>query len=262
MSRRQKGLIVAFFIASLMISLVINLPVKQLFRFASFPAELGIQGLDGTIVKGKLDSVTYQGLSLNDIDYVLQPGCLIKLSVCYKFKSTQNALTLNIATSLISHNISLNQSQIELGPEIINTIPGLLIKPKGRFLLNVDEMTIVDLKLAELSSKIDWMDAGIQGEDQILGNYTAQISREVDRINIELKDKDSLLAANGKILVKLDGQFDLDIKFVSQPTLDKSVASALEMTAKKTGLNRFAIKKTGRVPANIMKILQQIKPEA
>lgn len=260
MTRRQSSWILSLFIITLLISLIINVPVKQLFRFVTIPPDIGIQGVHGTIVKGKLDTIAYQNFRLEDISYVLQPFCLLKLSVCYALSSTQAALKLNIETSLINQNVSVRESQIQLQPELINTIPGLLVKPKGEFLLNIEEMTFVDLKLADLQSKIDWMDAGIQGEEQVLGNYSALISRETDRISIKLGDKDSLLSVIGDIQVKLDGQFQLDIKFVSRPGLDKSVISVLDMTAKKTGLNRFTIKRSGRVPPNMMQVLQQIQP--
>lgn len=260
MSRRQRGWILAIFLIMLVISLIINVPVKQIFRFVELPPHIGIQGVQGSIVKGKVASISYQNFRLKDISYSFQPFCLFKLAVCYDLSSTQAALKLNIETSIISQAISVSESQIQLGPEIIKTIPGLLVKPKGEFLLEIEDMTFVDFKLADIRSKIDWMDAGIQGEEQVLGNYTALISREKERIKIKLADNDSLLSVNGDIQVRLDGQYDLDIKLVSRPALDKSVISVLEMTAKKTGLNRFSIKKAGRVPPDIMKILQQIQP--
>lgn len=260
MSRKQGSWIVAIFTIALLFSLVINIPARQILRVVVLPPEVDIQGIQGTLTRGKVEYVSYQGFQLTDIDFELRPLCLFKVAICYELSAEANGLNLNIEGNLLSQNISIHESQINLGSEFIDTVPGLLVKPAGQFVLKVEQITLVDFKIDDMLAAIDWVDAGIQGEKQTLGNYNALITRQADNIAIVLSDKDSLLSVTGDINVKLDGRYNMDIQFVSRPQLDRSVISVLEIAARKTGLNQFSLKKTGMLPPQMLNSLKYIQP--
>jgi hypothetical protein len=261
MNRKQKSLVVVVFMLTLVVGLITELPVTQVFRVIQPPPGLDIRDLQGSITGGSIGSIGYQGYSLDDISYSLSLSCLIKASICYQLESPSQPLKLNIGQNLITRNIAIFDSYIQLGSDMVDAIPGLLVKPKGIFELNVEQITLVDLKVSDLQAKIDWKEAGIEGEEQVLGNYSAVISRQKGLVNIQLSDSDSLLSLSGEANLRLNGQYDTDIQLASKPGLNPSINSALDMAAKRTGLNRFSIKQKGSVPSNMIQFLQYFQPQ-
>ena len=70
-----------------------------------------------------------------------------------------------------------HDSDIRLPDTVFAQIPQMLVKPVGQFDLHIRELSFNDQRLADLNAALDWSDAGIQGEEQILGNYRAEIAR-------------------------------------------------------------------------------------
>ena len=256
MSRKQSLWLIIIFCITLLLSFIVNLPVRHILKFVQLPADIEIHGLHGTISNGMIEALRYQSFQLSDIDYEIQPLCLFTASLCYRFKSEDKELFLNTDFNLITQNSSISQSKILLNSDDFKDIPQLLAQPKGLLLVKLDRFTLVDAQITVLEAKVDWLDAGIQGEDQLLGNYFAQISKETDKLSIRLNDKGSLLTVNGDIAVKWNGQYDIDLAFETKPTLNKAVISVMQMLTTKSGLNRFSIKRSGTLPARGLKHLK------
>ncbi len=252
MSKKQALQTLAIFISVLLFSLFANLPARHVLQFVELPADIKIQGLQGSIMAGRVQALSYQKFHLIDVDFEIQPLCFLKAGLCYQLQSEDKELLVNFEVNLFSQNISINQSQIVLDSEIFKDIPQLLAQPKGQLAIEIENLTFADLKISGLTAKVDWTGAGIQGEDQLLGNYSAQVVQQADGLNIKLSDQDSLLTLTGETDVKWSGLYDVDLKFETRPTLNKPVISVLEMTTKKSGLNQFSLKRSGKVsPAGL-----------
>ena len=235
------------FILALLFGLLVNLPAVQLLRFIELPPGLAIKGLTGDITDGRLERLNFEGFELTDIDFELQPGCLFNASICYRLRSDDKQLLATIRFNPLSQRVELRQSQILLASELLNNMPGLIVKPSGEFLIYIENLSYAGGRISELEGRVDWMDAGIQGEDQPLGNFRAGIKREADKLAIKLADRDSLLSVSGGIDINWQGRLTTDVRFETQPSLNQSVKTVLELTAKKTGLNRFELKRTAQL---------------
>ncbi len=256
MSRKQLIWAIALFIISLIIFSISNIPARQVMRLVELPANIQIKGLNGSITNGNVEALRFQQFTLTDVDFNFQPLCLVKLSICYQLTSDDKNLKLNLETNLITQNSSISDSQIAIDATLFKDIPQMLVQPKGEMLVTIQSMALVDSKINGLNATLDWPGAGIEGADQILGNYYASIVQQKDNLIVKLDDKDSLLSIKGDIDIKLNGQVDMKLKFETKPDLNKSVTSVLEMTTKKSGLNKYTLKKTGRLPANNLKYLK------
>ncbi len=255
MSKKQSFWVIAIFFIVLFGSLVISLPARHILQFVDIPAEINIQGLQGSITDGRVQTFSYNNFHLKNVDFNIQPLCFLKAGLCYQFQSTDKELLVNIEVNLLSQNVSFSQSQILLESDIFKDNPQLLAQPTGQLAVFIETLTYGKSKITDLVAKVDWLGAGIQGEDQLFGSYNALMVKETDGLNVKLSDQDSLLSVVGDIDVKWNGQYDVDLKFESRPTLNKSVISVLEMTTKKSGLNRFSLKRSSKVSPAAMKYL-------
>jgi len=261
MGRKWALWVIVIFVVTLSSSLIINTPVRQLMQFIKLPDAIQIQGLNGTVTKVQVDALQVQGLTFQNISFKLQPGCFLRASICYQIVSDENDLFINIGVSLITQAVSIKQSQITLGSDIFQNNSQILIQPKGDFRLKVNSLVYTNTTVSDLVASVDWLGAGIQGEDQLLGNYQAIIETEAEKIAIKLSDTDSLLSLKGTIDINWDGKYKIDVELEGKPSLNRSVISALEMIAKRSDLNRFVIKKSGVLPPDRMKLLRLIHSE-
>jgi len=260
MTRKQVTGIVIIFLLTLVVSLLINLPVRQLLRFVEIPPPLQIQGLSGTITSGKIERLSYQKFTIAEVIYDFQPACLFKAVVCYQFTADERELRLNLEVNPITRKVSASQSSITLESEILNDFPQLLVKPKGDFAVLVDQLTISENGMSELDASLDWLGAGVQGEEQLLGNYRAVIAMQNDGFNINLSDMDSLLGLKGDIKLEWTGGYNINLKFEAKPTLNQSVISVLSMATARQGLNRFNLNRNGKLDASGQQLLNRLKP--
>ena len=256
MNRKQTYWVVDLFFIVLLIGSLVGIPARHVLRFVELPADIKIKGLNGSITSGNIEAIRYQKFTLTDVDFSLRPLCLAKISICYEIKSDDNNLLLNIEANLLTQISSISHSQIQLDSSIFKDMPQMLVQPKGELLIAIQSMTFVDAKINELSATLDWPGAGIEGEDQLLGNYHATLLQEEERLSIKLDDKDSLLSARGDIEVKWSGQYSVNLKFESKPELNKSVINVLQMATRQSGLNKYALKTAGNLPSQSMQYLQ------
>ncbi len=241
--------VVVLFLGALFVSLLISTPINQLSRFIELPQEVQLQGVTGTISSGHIENLRYQGFTVSGIDFKIRSSCIIKAAICYQFVSNDYELHINIEKRVLSNEYLLTRSRVQLDGDLFTQFSQWLIHPKGRINLYIEELGVLESKLSGLKAKIDWIDAGIKGEEQVLGDYHALITTDTDKIRVELSDSEGLLSVQGGVDINRNGQYLVDIQLNSQPSLNPSVKSALDIMAKKTGLNQYAIKRTDTLPA-------------
>jgi hypothetical protein len=261
MTRKQITLTSALFLLVFLIGTVINTPVTQLFHLIHLPKQVAIQGLQGSITKGKVDVVEIQGYTIFGLHFHLQPACLLKFAVCYQLSSDESGLLLNLDRSLITQSTNVSDSYIDLPSTTFDNIPGLLVKPAGDFRIEIRQLELnSEQRLADLSALVQWNNAGIQGENQVIGNYAADISTTKDGFSALLSDKNSLLGLKGDVTLSWKGSYVADLEFEHKAGLNPSLLSVLEMSAKKTRLNQFKMNRKGVLPPNILNQLQRFSP--
>jgi hypothetical protein len=250
MSRKQKIWVSVVFLLVLLVSVVTNMPARQLYRVVQIPPSLKVYGLSGTVAHARVEQLSVQKFSLSDVRLDWQPLCLLKAAVCYHIYSDDKELQGILQLALMSGEMTLEQGRIVLDSQLLQQFTTLLVKPKGRFDIELETLSMKDRKLLNLNAKINWLNAGIEGEEQLLGNYQALAVMTDEGFNIDLSDKDSLLKLQGEILLQWSGEYSADVKLEARPGLKPSIKSALELFAQRSGLDRYSIRKKARLNAS------------
>ena len=261
MRGRHIILVMIAFLLSLLVGAILNVPAVQLLRFVQLPQHIAIAGVEGTVTHGKIGRILVQGYPVSELSFNFKPACLLKLALCYRLTSDEDEILLNLERSLLGQSTYLTDSYAAIPNSIFLKIPNLLVKPSGDFSVKVRELQINDArKLEQLSALVEWNNAGIEGEKQVLGNYTADISTSSGGVEVTMSDRDSLLGMKGSVNMNWRGQYETDLEFEHQSGLNPSLISVLEMSAQKSGLNRFRMKKKGVLPPNILRQIGSFLP--
>jgi hypothetical protein len=247
MTRRQRVWTILVFILVLLGGLLVNMPVVHLMRWVQLPAGVQIQGLAGTPATFSLDRVRYQNFELQDLVLEFQAACLLRLQVCYQAVSSTSGLSATLRGHVLDQTLQLSDARLQLPKEILRQFPQLLVQPSGEFNLNVRSLVFADPQIIELDAMLNWADAGIQGEQQVLGNYTARFALTAEGLAIELDDQDSLLSMKGNALISRDGLYRFQIRLTGKPGLNRSVYSVLDMAGQKTAANNYLVNQSGRL---------------
>jgi hypothetical protein len=262
MTRKQIFFISALFLLAFLTGAVMNTPVVQLFHLITLPKQVAFQGLQGSVTNGKVDRVEVQGYLISSLEFHIQPACLLKLAICYQLSSDEDGMLFNLERSLLSQNTFITDSYVDLSNSVFDDIPNLLVKPAGDFRIEISQLQLnSNQKITDLNALLKWNNAGIQGESQVIGNYRAELSSTKEGISVVLSDQNSLLGLKGNVNLSWQGNYDSDLEFEHKAGLNPSLLSVLDMSARKSGLNRYKLKKKGVLPPNITNQLRRFSSQ-
>lgn len=248
--RRRVGLSV-FFLLCLMVSLALNIPLVHVLSRVELPENLSISGLDGSVLNGNLEQVLVDRIEINNFEYQFNAGCLLSLSVCYQFQFEQGEGALQV--NLFDQSLTLNNLDITYPLEELSVYADkLLVQPTGLVNLTIESMILKDQQINQINATAVWQAAGVSGEPINLGDYELKLESGNQAYQFQLKDKEALLTVDGKGQLKANGQYSANISIRSEPGLNRSIKSALEFIAKKQGLNQYDIRRTGKLPVQVM----------
>ncbi len=252
-------LIVSFML--LVISLLVKMPVSHGLRLFTIPPAVSISGISGSIIQGHLDAVKVNGLTLQNINYSMKAQCLVNLKVCYQISSDDFALKVNLQFNPLSQVLSITDTQFQIHSASLEALPQLLVKPKGEFSVKINTIDISDQVITALDSTLLWENAGIDGENQIVGDYIGHAVLKDKSIIVNFDDKNSLLTLDGQLAVNNEGQYQINMRFKSDPELKQSYKSALGLFTKRNGVDNFSISRAGILQTTTATLLGKYLPK-
>ena len=232
--------------------LLINMPLRQLLRVIEPPPGLSFSGLQGTLRSGRVEQLGYRGFELGDLGYSLRPLCLLKLTICYHIEDANGDLQLNLGYSPWT-GLSLEESRLLVPVERLRPWMGaLLVQPKGGLEIRLQSLRLNNnRRLEALQARLYWRKAGIEGESVELGDFRAEIELDGKDILMLLGDEPgALLGLQGEVRLRAE-DYRLDIQLEARTGLAESLRNALELLARKDGLNHYRIQRQGRMPRPI-----------
>jgi len=241
----------AFFLLCLCFGLILNMPVTHLLAQVKLPPNIRLSGVDGSILHGQIHRLSIDRVLIDNIDYEARTSCLFSLQVCYWLDFDQGHG--HISANIIDQSLGLEDFQIEYPLANLSAYADkLLVQPSGNLLVDVDSMSVMDNKLQDISGKALWQEAGVAGESINLGDYELTLNSVKQAYQFTLRDKKAELSVDGKGELKSNGQYTANISIESQPGLNNQIKTALEFIAKKQGLNRYNIRRNGKLPNHLM----------
>ena len=244
-----------FFVLCLLVFLVVNLPVSLILGQIAVPNNIKLNGVKGRVTSGRIDAIYVNQFPILDINYNVDLSCLLTLSICYQV-TYQNG-SGNISFAPLTNTAAIQQLNVDYAmTELSSLMEQLLVKPTGELNLNFHQISIKQSKITNVEGLAIWSNAGIEGEDINLGTYQLGVVREKESYQFELIDKKAVLDIDGKGRLKSNGQYLLDIKILTESSLNDSIKSILELATRKKGLNEYSLHREGQLPSQIVNQLE------
>ena len=247
----MRRLILVLLLSTVVFSLL-NMPLRQVLRVVELPPGLVVSGLQGTLRSGQVEQLGYRGVAFEELRYALRPTCLLWFKLCYRLEDGNGDLRLNPGYSPWA-GFTLEDTRLRLPVERLRPWLGkLLVQPKGELDLQLQMLELGNnRRLETLQAVLFWRKAGIEGESVVLGDFRADIEQEGPEIRLQLGDEPgALLGVEGEIRLGAE-DFRVDVKLEARPGLGESARNALELMARRDGLNRYRIQRQGRLPQPI-----------
>lgn len=252
---KKKFLFAGGFIIVFAVGMILNMPSLQLLRWVKMPAIVELQGLGGSVASGQIAKLQIGKVQLQGIEYRIQPSCLIFFSICYQINSEVDQLHANFGVSVFNQSLMVTDTRFQADASLLENMPGLLLKPAGTFDMSLAELSILKGKIASASGRIDWEQAGIQGDSTVFGNYRIDIDLSENAAFLVSSSESNSLTINGDISLNRTGGYDIDLSFSSSPNLQGSVKSLLEASLEQTNLDQYRLRKKGQVSHPLLKFL-------
>ncbi len=233
-----------FFVFCLGITLLINTPAGHLVARLKIPENITISPLQGSLFKGRTDTLGVNQLTIHDLEYQFKLSCLITASLCYQIDFDRGSALIRFVP--ITGSIEVSQLNIELSMSDLTGLPNkLLIQPSGSLILRSDNLKFMQAKLIDIDAVVVWKNAGIAGEDINLGDYQLNIIKDSGQYRINLVDKEAVLDVEGQGELKSDGRYSFEINILTKAGLDARIKNALEFVASKKGLRQYHVRRSG-----------------
>ncbi len=233
-----------FFLLCLLVALLINMPLGQLLGIVKIPGNIRVFQPEGSLISGRIDGIDINQLLIQDLEYEANLRCLLSLGLCYQVSNPYGSL--QVRYDPIAGSTELTQVNLEYPLQDLNRMMGtVLVQPTGLLQINFDSVMIVQDKLNDINGTLVWKDAGLAGEDINLGNYVLSVGKIEGRYELVIDDIDALLDLAGRASLKADGEYTLDISIRTKSGLEPGIKNALDLVARKQGINQYVVRRTG-----------------
>ncbi len=239
------------FILCLSVSLLVNMPLVHILAKVEIPNQIRLASVQGTLLSGNIDALEVNGLQASHLHYQNDLGCLLRLHLCFQLDFDQGLG--RVSADLLNQNLTFSDTRISYPMEEIATLfPGLLVKPSGELEILIENLNLIQQKLALKSGEVIWKHAGVVGDPIDLGEYRLTVNSAKQSYQFKLSDNKALLKVDGKGQIKSGGQYSLNVNIEAEPGLQQSIKSALEFIAKKRGLNKYTVNRTGHLSLQLL----------
>lgn len=245
-----------FFLLCLALALVLNLPLPHLLARMQLPPNVGLYGVDGSLLRGHIAEARIERFPLRDLRYRFEASCLPLLKVCYGLEYPQGRA--RVAYDLLNGDTEVDGVDVEYAAtELTPYLPPLLLQPTGRLQLMVGELKIIAGQPAALDAELVWRGLGAEsGSEPIdLGDYRLTVAGAAQAYEFRLADLDAALDVDGKGDLVAGGQYSLDIKITSADTIDPQIRNVLDLIATPVSYNNYRIERRGRLPPQLARLL-------
>ena len=245
-----------FFLVCLLIALLINLPLVHVLPWVKLPSEIQLNGVDGTIVRGKAQQITVNEFPVRGVKYRYMPSCFVLLKVCYRIEFDDGRF--DVAYDLLNGDTEVSKGQVEYPISVLTPylIP-LPVQPVGKLELIIDDLSMLDGKPAQLVARLVWRDLGIndQGVKLNIGDYQLDINGKSPTYDLLFSDHDASLTLKGNGEITAGGVFKVDVRIEPRAGIEPQVKYVLDLIAEKVGHNKYRIRQSGRLPAQLARHL-------
>lgn len=184
---------------------------------------LSFENVEGTFFSGGAQSITYDGLRLNDVSWDLSPFSLLLLTADLEVlggairKTEQIYLDARVKISLLnprSFSASYARIIIPVKPLLAQVELPVSVIASGRFGIDVDSIDFDD-GCQELTGKGSWIQAtmNINNKPLDLGGFSAVLSCETPAFAMQISP-DNGIKLDAKIVFEQNGKYSAKGQFI------------------------------------------------
>lgn len=245
-----------FFLVCLLVALIINLPLVHGLPWVKLPPEIQVSGVDGTVLRGKAQQITINEFPVRGVSYRYLPSCVALLKVCYRIEFDDGRF--DIAYDLLHGDTELSKARVAYPVTVLTPyFTPLPVQPIGRLELNIDDLSMLQGKPANLVARLVWRDLGIDDPDikMNIGDYQLDISGKSPNYDLLFSDHDAHLTLKGDGEIAAGGVFKVDVSIEPRTEIDPHVKYVLELITEKVSFNKYRIRQDGRLPPQLARHL-------
>lgn len=209
-----------------------------------------LSGVSGTLFSGKAESLSVQGVRVNQLNWELSPWSLLLLRANLDIKGGNLRKTDdvyvkgNVSTSLLKpQNIHVQNASIFVPTKTLLSqikLP-VFVTASGRFRVDIDQLEM-DNGCAVLDGKGNWLDAAISvnKKDIDFGTFDANLSCNTPAFSLQILP-DNKLSLDANVNVSLSGKYNVNGQYRVTPDLPKEIRDAAGFFGKPQGGGVYTI---------------------
>lgn len=237
-------------VALLLIFLVAMAPARVILPWATNgQTQLTLNQPSGTLWDASLESITFQGRSIEDVSIKTSFFNLLIGKLSSHVRVNDNGLSLEGDITLNRQNMVVNNARYQIvASKILDWVQLPITELSGRFIGDVNSIELAAKELKALDINGYWQNAVVGYPNSVLelGDIHFTIERtDSGRALLTITDNPGMLDLKGTLEVGFDKQYQLEVS--TQTDLPSNIKQWLTQLGR-TEDNRILIKWNGRLP--------------
>lgn len=239
-------------VISYLLFTLVTFPAAAIYKLVDENPAFKIYGIEGSIWNGQADSVSIpRKPSLNQIQWSINPFSLLLLAVSADFEAqlNNNPILANIRMG-ISGNMEINDLKTSIAASELARLASL---PLGEFdgdvYLNIDNLSLADQPIPEISGSIIWQNAKLTLTETVdLGRLNIRLSPQTngDLVAKITSDKGQI-DISGEASIAQNKAYKLDIMLTPKSDTSPSITQSLGFFAKRQSNGSYRVKQNGNL---------------
>ncbi len=237
--------------------MLFSVSVQQVLPYVRLPPSIQLAGADGTVLKGKVSELRINDFPLRGVRYRYLPSCIPMLKICYQV--VYNRGEIRLAYDLLHGDSEASRGEIDYPvADLLRLLPvEAPANPSGSLQLRIDDLSMQADKLVSINGSLIWNGMGLNdtGIKIDIGDYKVDFQGDPQSYEFTFSDLNATLDVSGDGLISADGLYQVDITIENDTGIDPHVKSVLNLVATRAGVNKYRIKKKGRLSSDVKRQL-------
>ena len=241
-----------FILILYMIFLLVLMPADRVYAVLKDKITLPVSlyQIHGSVWHGNAAVAMIQNQRLEAVAWQLKPWALLlgRLQIALGFDKNSGSVKAIAGRSITGQYFLRNVAAELPASEIEPLISSIKLGLAGNVVVEINEIRIEDNRLTMLDGSLAWKDAGIMSSAATTaGSFEVNFETTAQGIKGIIKDTDGPLQANGILLIKPDGSYQLTASFVPRDATRNDLKQALRFLGNPGPTGKVTITRSGNV---------------
>lgn len=235
--------------------LVANLPAAFVYQMAPVPRNIAVNNITGTIWSGQAGEATVNGITLNNINWDIQPAALLRqnLQADISLGDMQSAVSAQGSVIASRSAVTLNDTVIDVSAEwlqgMIPTPDFVIADVTGNLNLGVQEMTLTRQGCQSLDGLLSLERSRLESPfgNIRLGNARADLSCDQGQLTARVSQSSNDITTKGQFNLHPNQRFNVSATLTPGDEMPEQLRQGLDSIAEANNDNSYSINLSGRL---------------